>query len=178
MYHAVPVEAAEGAYMSKLDQLDAFIHAVHQRREELEKHKDRLLKALESCDKAIATVDKAIEVSAELREKIGPDLMEILKDIEFPVLPQLVEPTKEEGTLSPQEVAERAKDVILEAGRPMKRGELVRALAARNVPLAGKDKNKNLGTILWRRSHQFVNLGTLGYWVKGVPLAGVYDPEK
>ena len=84
--------------------------------------------------------------------------------------------TRERGSIAPAEIAKIAREILLDNGRPMKRGELVDALARRNVPLAGKDKNKNLGTILWRHQTMFVALDNLGYWVKGVPLEGVYTP--
>ena len=60
----------------------------------------------------------------------------------------------------------------------MKRGELVAELEMRGFPLAGTDKNKNLGTILWRHSRDFVHLEKFGYWLRDVPLEGVYSPEQ
>ncbi len=81
------------------------------------------------------------------------------------------------GDLTPAEVAHAARDTLLAFGRPLKRGQLVRQMEHRGVPLAGTDKNKNLGTILWRHRQMFVSLPKLGYWPKGVPLPGVYDPE-
>jgi hypothetical protein len=79
--------------------------------------------------------------------------------------------------LPPEEVAETARRILKEVGHPLKRGQLVKEFAARHIPLAGKDKNKNLGTILWRHGNMFVSLDGLGYWPKDVPLKGVYTPE-
>ncbi len=59
----------------------------------------------------------------------------------------------------------------------MKRGELVKALEAKGVLLLGKDKNKNLGTILWRYSDTFEHINKLGYWVKGYSYTDIPDIE-
>ena len=45
------------------------------------------------------------------------------------------------------------------------------------IELPGKDRNKNLGTIMWRHPALIVSLPGKGYWAKGVPLEGIYDPE-
>ena len=58
----------------------------------------------------------------------------------------------------------------------MKRGPLVRAMEERSIPVAGKDKAKNLGTILWRHLDQFVSLEGLGYWPRDKRYRNVYDP--
>src|SRR3954447_7273819 len=65
-----------------------------------------------------------------------------------------------------------AYEVLLEHGRPMTRNELVGAIEARGFPLAGKNKSKNLGTILWRFRNRFDNIEGRGYWPKDVPLKG------
>jgi hypothetical protein len=66
-------------------------------------------------------------------------------------------------TASPAEVIDSAKAVIREVGRPLTRSQLVKLLTDRGLNLPGKDKNKNLGTIIWR-SKQFENIDGVGYW--------------
>lgn len=61
---------------------------------------------------------------------------------------------------------------------PMTRGQIARELAARGTPLAGRNVNKNLGTILWRHQDTFVNLEGLGYWLAEVELPGIYTPPR
>ncbi len=63
---------------------------------------------------------------------------------------------------------EESKRLILEAGRPLKRGELVRLLERDGLPIEGADKAKVLGTNLWR-SGQFEQLEGQGYWPKDLP---------
>ncbi|MCC3244838.1 hypothetical protein LG047_05820 [Methylocystis sp. WRRC1] len=178
MYHVMPVEATKGARMSKFDQLNEFIEALSKRLEVVKAQREQLAKGIESCDSAIATIEKGLSQAIQLRENIGPEFLETLEGIYFPKLPEMTSkapmPAKE---LTPKEVADHARSALLDAKRPMKRGALVRELERRGVPLAGRDKNKNLGTILWRHADQFVSLPKLGYWVKDVPLEGVYSPE-
>ena len=63
---------------------------------------------------------------------------------------------------------EEAKRLILEARRPLKRGELVRLLERDGLPVEGTDKAKVLGTNLWR-SGQFEQIEGEGYWPKDLP---------
>jgi hypothetical protein len=64
---------------------------------------------------------------------------------------------------------ETARRLILKNNRPMKRGELVRELQKMGFDLPGTDKNKVLGTNLWR-SGKFRTIEGRGYWPKDVPL--------
>lgn len=62
-----------------------------------------------------------------------------------------------------------ARRVILAANRPMKRGELAEALSGQGFQLPGQDRNKVLGTNLWR-SGKFRAVEDKGYWPKDTPL--------
>jgi hypothetical protein len=69
--------------------------------------------------------------------------------------------------------------VIMEAGRPLTRGQILLKLDTRDVRVGGKyDRSKNMGTILWRLRDDFVNLAGRGYWPRNLafPEAG-YDPD-
>lgn len=90
----------------------------------------------------------------------------------------LEEPKRVRGVIPPSNIAATVRIILSEARRPMKRGELVAELERRGLPMAGKDKNKNLGTILWRHSSEFVHIEKLGYWLKDAPLLGVYEPKE
>lgn len=63
---------------------------------------------------------------------------------------------------------DEARRLIMEARRPLKRGELVRLLERDGLPVEGTDKAKVLGTNLWR-SGQFEQIEGEGYWPKDVP---------
>lgn len=64
------------------------------------------------------------------------------------------------------------RQLILDAGRPLKRSELVTLLERRGYPIDGSDKSKVLGTNLWR-SHLFRHIDGAGYWPKDAPLPSV-----
>jgi hypothetical protein len=66
-------------------------------------------------------------------------------------------------------VLDEVEALILAAGTPLTRGQLVPALTSRGFKLDGADRNKVLGTNIWR-SKRFVNLPGFGYWPKGVPI--------
>jgi hypothetical protein len=65
----------------------------------------------------------------------------------------------------PAVIVAAAKDLMLEKQRPLTRTDLVRLLTLRGLRLAGTDKSKNIGTIIWR-SKQFYNIEGKGYWPK------------
>ena len=159
--------------MSKIDRMIA----------EAKLFRDDAHRKVQEIQKQIASLDTTIEQLESLKANSPMEVLErLLSETKLPsdhhpaYYAQIAGANKE-AVLSPLEVAQRVQEVLQKSGRPMKRGQLVKALAAQNVPLAGKDKNKNLGTILWRHPALFVSLPKLGYWVKGVPLPGVYDPE-
>ncbi len=69
-----------------------------------------------------------------------------------------------------EKIVKMAKIVLRERQRPMTRSELVQALEARGLVIGGSDKNKNMGTVLWR-SKEFTNIEGEGYWPKDVPTS-------
>lgn len=119
-------------------------------------------------------IDNAIKHVREAREALGGNLADLFDQADTSSSPMAGRIPR---VLSPLEVTKHARSILLSHGKPMKRGALVRALLDRGVPLAGSDKNKNLGTILWRHGDMFVHIERLGYWPKDVPLEGVYAPD-
>ena len=69
------------------------------------------------------------------------------------------------------EMMAAARRLILTAGRPLTRSELLRELEGEGYVVDGKDKSKVLGTNIWR-SEQFRHVGQLGYWPKDAPMPG------
>lgn len=57
----------------------------------------------------------------------------------------------------------KAEALILDAGRPLSRTELLLQLQEHGFEIDGADKSKVLGTNLWR-SKRFHNLKGVGYW--------------
>ena len=148
------------------------------RMSEMDRFMERLEKALVEARKRVTSLEDLLRALERAREKLPSDILESTIATLTPDFGRtLVEPQRIRGNLPPQDVANLARDTLLKVGRPLKRGHLVKELQKRDVPLAGADKNKNLGTVLWRHRNLFVSLPKLGYWARGVPLPGVYDPE-
>jgi reverse gyrase len=70
----------------------------------------------------------------------------------------------------PTEIADMMERMIREVGRPMTRGEIVKAFDMRDFEIPAKDKSRYLGTIAWRNKGKFINVNGLGYWLRNVPL--------
>lgn len=77
---------------------------------------------------------------------------------------------RKRSEVTPFEIAALAHDIIRDAGRPMKRGEIVSELELRGVPMPWRDKGKNVGTILWRHPQFFEQAGD-GYIAKKLQAA-------
>ncbi|MDZ5450859.1 hypothetical protein [Labrys sp. ZIDIC5] len=88
--------------------------------------------------------------------------------------PKIGPDTPGRAHLSPDAILAACREVLVDARRPMTRGELVRALEARGHVLGGKDKAKNVGTILWRHRDKFIQIPELGYWPADVELEGLH----
>jgi hypothetical protein len=138
----------------------------------------RFKRQREQAQAIVQRFNQVIDLLERAKEALGPEGLEQLIN-SLPRLPNVVakEPQRTRGIFPPADVAATVKLVLSETGRPMKRGELVAELEKRQILLAGKDKNKNLGTILWRHPTEFIHLEKLGYWLRAVPLEGVYKPE-
>lgn len=72
----------------------------------------------------------------------------------------------------PAEVIEEVFRIVREAGRPMTRSELHRALADRGMEVRGANAAKTLGTTLWRARNRLVHIDGYGYW----PIEDQYHP--
>lgn len=75
------------------------------------------------------------------------------------------------------EMMAAARRLILAAGRPLTRSELLRALEGEGYVVDGRDKSKVLGTNIWR-SEQFRHLSGFGYWPKDTPIPGQFAEKR
>jgi hypothetical protein len=71
---------------------------------------------------------------------------------------------------NPAKIAEVARNVIVAAGHPVQRGDLVRRIEESGLTIHSDDKGKYIGTVMWRNDDIFVNIEGHGYWVKSEPL--------
>jgi hypothetical protein len=77
-----------------------------------------------------------------------------------------------------EEVADKAREIILSEGRPLSRAELFQRLIEAGLTIEGTDPLMVLSTMLWRMSGQIVRLPE-GYWPTEFPNTQVgYFPGK
>ena len=176
MLHVEEAEFLAGVRMSEYEKLKATT------KEALVRANARLRAAEQLLNQShlrVNALKELLESLEKARSALSPEALDtalVDSDAVEGIHTTFIAPNISRGDLSPSHIAMMAKDALLENKAPMKRGKLARALTSQGVPLAGKDISKNLGTILWRHSDEFVSLPSLGYWVKGVPLEGVYNP--
>ena len=124
--------------------------------QELRERKARLLEELDMIDQFLKLHQKLFPGN-DSRNKSEPETRR--------------EPGLSEGEKNdPAAVAARAERVIREHGKPIQRGDLVRKIEESGLPIYSKDKNKYLGTILWRNRDTFVNVEGHGYWIRGLDI--------
>lgn len=63
----------------------------------------------------------------------------------------------------PEEIAKAVTSILREAKVPMQRGAILAALTERGVVIISPDRERYLGTILWRWRSRFVNEPGRGY---------------
>ena len=139
-------------------------------RADLQGHIENLEGLLSEARRRLRVVDDYIAVASQPQTHIGgftPTQLTPLTNTE----PEQVATRRRRNPVAPADIAEIARQIILERGSPMKRGELVRELEARGIRIEAVDKAKNLGTILWRHRKIFENLPGEGYWVRAEPRA-------
>lgn len=77
-----------------------------------------------------------------------------------------------------EDVADAAREIIEEKGRPVSRAEMRSALSERGITIHGTDPNMVLSTMLWRMPQKVVRLKKHGYWLTEKPYApAAYFPE-
>ena len=81
------------------------------------------------------------------------------------------------GRMRRERVAREVRDIIVSHGAPMTRTPIVRSLEDRGLRVTGAKAATNIGTIMWRLRHLFVNIEGFGYWPRDLPYqpAG-YEP--
>ncbi|USI74260.1 hypothetical protein [Sphingomonas morindae] len=128
---------------------------------------DLLRKALERRSQLRAeleALDRLIHTYARIQEgQINFDMGDTL----FPVGRAGRSRAEQSAQLST--LLDDARGLIVEAGRPLTRSQLVAGLEAAGHRLDGTDKVKVLGTNIWR-SRRFWNLKGAGYWPKDLPV--------
>lgn len=165
-----------GVAMGKLDKLDERMAELRAQREQLARAMDDLKDRLEAYDSMIAGFEN-------LRKSVPENmLVEFLEKKQITPLDLFIEgksttDINNESAKTPLDYAMKAKFILEEIGKPLKRGQLVREFEKRGMTVPGKDKSKNLGTIMWRHQGLIVSIPKFGYWSKDIPLPGVYDPE-
>lgn len=66
-------------------------------------------------------------------------------------------------------VIDVSRQLLVEAGRPMERGEILEAFLARGYSLEVKNPPKFIGKTLWASS-DFVHVDKRGYWITGAEV--------
>jgi hypothetical protein len=137
------------------------LQKLQEARETLASHRVEAQKLVRTLDDQIRQIDQLIETSQMVKSVATP-----LADLFAPT-----HNTERRAHLSPSEIGEHAKAVIVAAGRPMRRGAILRELEKLGVFVPGGDKAKVLGTTLWRLkkadgSSAFESTNE-GYWPAG-----------
>jgi len=125
------------------------------------KERNKLLKRIDDIDRFLIAYEEFMGTNVDRNDV--PETQ-----IELPILSyaQTERGKNHRRSLVPEEIANLAEAMIREKGKPMKRGEIATEIEAQGFTLKSKDKNRYVGTILWRHFDKFDNIEGLGYWVR------------
>jgi hypothetical protein len=155
----------------KLDSLAAEINSLAQKADDLKRE-------LAKVEAWIAQWHQFADArQADLPPKQGAPQNE-----RFPILKGVALPKIRRATGNPkkEEVAEATRQIILERGEPISRGDLFKALTERGMVISSEaDPEMVLSTMLWRMRDKIVRLKTGGYWLpeNPHPQAALGSPE-
>jgi hypothetical protein len=83
------------------------------------------------------------------------------------------------GMVTQEQFENDVRRVLIDSGRPMKRGQLINGLHSRGLRVGGSNEAKNFGTKIWKARDRFINIASEGYWPKDIPCSAVqYDPSQ
>jgi hypothetical protein len=77
------------------------------------------------------------------------------------------------GMVTQEQFEADVRKVLIDNGRPMKRGQLINGLHSRGLRVGGTDELKNFGTKIWKARDKFVNIASEGYWPRDVDCPAV-----
>jgi hypothetical protein len=82
-------------------------------------------------------------------------------------------------TVAGMKLIPHIRRAILDGGRPLPRGDIVKALSDRGIKVSGQDPAQSVATLMWRAKREFINLTRLGYWPRDVAYAPAgHDPAQ
>jgi hypothetical protein len=94
--------------------------------------------------------------------------------------PDSTQPGAENGHISQQQFEADARRILIENGRPMKRGPLVKKFHSSGLRVGGADEQKemkNFGVKIWKAKDKFINISGEGYWPRDIACPAVdYHP--
>jgi hypothetical protein len=81
------------------------------------------------------------------------------------------------GPISQDQFEANARKLLIENGRPMKRGQLIKRFHSHGLRIGGNDEVKNFGAKIWKAKDRFTNISGEGYWPRDVACSLVdYEP--
>jgi hypothetical protein len=72
------------------------------------------------------------------------------------------------GMITQEQFETDIRKLLIENGRPMKRGQLINGLHSRGLRVGGTDELKNFGTKIWKARYRFINIKREGYWPRDI----------
>lgn len=127
------------------------------------KERANLLERLKKIDAFIAAYESYAGTKIDQNDLFGSN-----PELPNQSSPQATIPKKMIRRLTPALIAKLSERVIREHGEPMKRGDIVSAIEALGTEIRSSDKNRYVGTILWRNFDTFANIDGHGYWVRAL----------
>lgn len=145
---------------------------------------ENALKRQEALERELKDIRKFIQLyqrfaGTEAEQIPGPDLLSgPVQHVGPKFNTKLQTENRPRRNLPRNEIAKMARNIIIQHGKPMTRGQLVTAFDEIGSPIGGQNPSKNMGTVMWRLRDVFVNIEGYGYWPTDTPNPRYsYTPE-
>jgi hypothetical protein len=130
------------------------IEQIEQAQRELDARLEKAMSVRDLLRQLISSEGTAPEDDAQLSNAVGN---------------KRKKPTRHQKGSLTGEIVRRSKTILISAGRPLERSELLEAIEKDGFKMSASNPAKFIGRALWE-NEDFIHIPKAGYWIKDRPL--------
>lgn len=161
---------------------DTAVSRAEARKEALEQDIERCRLEIERCQAEVRDIDTFLAMYTRFAGDEGMNEAPQGSEADHPHAESSPDEARVEDGYSPssnnihvsqEQFESDARKLLIENGRPMKRGQLIKRFHSNGLRVGGNDEAKNFGTKIWKARDRFVNISGEGYWPRDIDCPAV-----